>query len=93
METYRRLRRASGLLTRELMNLEIEDTDLVGRVLDVGGAELPSVISHIARDSFDPEFDPVGVAGCGGLAVEPDLAQPSVDHQISGDEKCGLSVF
>lgn len=31
-------------------------------MLDIGGAELPSVISHIARDPFDPEFDPVGVA-------------------------------
>jgi SAM-dependent methyltransferase len=72
-EVYLRLRRTSGSLMRELMNLEIAAIDLRGRVLDVGGGARASYVSRLtdAHDitsvNIDPEIEPTVVA---------DLAEP-----------------
>jgi SAM-dependent methyltransferase len=71
--TFRRLRRTSGSLMRELMNLEIEAIELSGKVLDVGGGGSASYVSMLAGSALitsvniDPEIRPTVVA---------DLAHP-----------------
>lgn len=78
--SFQRLRRTSGSLMRELMNLEIEQVDLVGRVLDVGGgrsasyAELLRGSQSIASVNIDPSIEPTVVADLGEPLPFPDAA-------------------
>lgn len=68
---YRRLRRTSGSLMRELMNLEIEDLQLSGRVLDVGGGSRASYRHLLGGDAsltsvdIDPGIAPSVVCDLG----------------------------
>lgn len=67
-EVYRRLRTSSASLMRALMELEIDSTELPGRVLDVGGGRAASY-AHLLRSdpaittsvNIDPDIRPTVV--------------------------------
>lgn len=78
---WQRLRRTTDSLMRELMNLEIESVELVGRVLDVGGGAKASYAAllrgstDITSVNIDSEIEPTVIA---------DLADPLPfdDHEF-----------
>lgn len=68
MATYARLCRSSASLMRDLMNLEIEEMDLQGRVLDVGGGRAASygnslpATCDLTSINIDPAIRPSVIA-------------------------------
>lgn len=70
---FERLRRTSGSLMRELMNIEIEAIGLVGRVLDVGGGR-ESSYTALLSDSSD--LVSVNIDPCMRPTVVADLCSP-----------------
>lgn len=85
-DTFRRLRRTSASLMRELMNLEIEAIPLAGRVLDVGGGGSASYVGLLSAEAqitsvnIEPEIRPTVVAD---LAHPLPFADGSFDVAIS----------
>jgi formamidopyrimidine-DNA glycosylase len=52
------LRIRFGFADRGLELRFVDQRTFGGLAVSIGGAELPAEIAHIARDPFDPEFDP-----------------------------------
>ena len=101
-EAFHRLRRTTGSLMRELMNLEIEAIPLPGRVLDLGGGRSASYVHLLQRDAdvtsvnIDADIRPTVLAdvahplpfpdSCFDTAISFNTLEHLADDQLALDE-------